>query len=400
MTGHNVTTSNGAAGHEDVLTPATNAVHGDSLTVPIVQTSAYFFKNTQELIDLNEGRYKSYEYGRFGNPTTRACEEKICSLEGAEDCLVFASGMNAASTMMLALLPNGSHLIITSDCFHGTQQFIQTFLPRLGITTTVIDSADVAGLEQALEQHAPVTMFFSESPTNPLLRCLDIPRVTEMCHARGCLVAIDGTFATPINCQPLRLGEDLVMHSATKYLAGHHDVLAGAVAGKAELVAKVRSLHTMLGGTIDPHAAYLLLRGMKTLDLRVQRQNSTALLLAMRLEAHPKIARVHYPGLDGHPDHAVATKQMAGFGGVVSFEVEGDFWKTAKFVDSMRLAYIAPSLGGVETLITQPKVIYQWGESGEQHAGGAVSDSLVRLACGVEDPEDLWADLAQALDQI
>ena len=165
-------------------------------------------------------------------------------------------------------------------------------------------------------------------------------------------------------------------------------------------MAKIRSLHTMLGGTIDPHAAYLLLRGMKTLDLRVQRQNATALLLARRLEDHPKVARVHYPGLESHPDHAVAAKQMVGFGGVVSFEVDGDLWQTAKFVDSVRLAYIAPSLGGVETLITQPKVIYQWGEAGEGHGEGAVKENLVRLACGVEDAEDLWADLAQALDKI
>ncbi|GAB4822198.1 hypothetical protein N2152v2_009244 [Parachlorella kessleri] len=400
MTG-NGASSNGAASfdQEERLTPATRAVHGDSLTTPIVQTSTYTFRNTQELIDYQEGNYGSYEYGRYGNPTTRACEEKIRSLEGAEDCLVSSSGMNTATTMLLALVPAGGHLVTTTDCYRRTRQFIQTVLPKMGISATVINPADLDALERALDEH-PVSLYFSESPTNPYLRCVDIPRIAQLCQAKGCIVAVDSTFATPINSQPLKLGADLVIHSATKYLAGHNDVLAGAIAGKAELVAAVRAMHNVLGGTIDPHASYLLLRGMKTLDLRVQRHNSTAMLIARRLEAHPKIARVHYPGLESHPDHAIAVAQMTGFGGVISFEVDGDLWRTAKLIDSVRLPYIAPSLGGVESLIEQPTVVSYWDQGPEQRAKLGIKDSLVRFSCGVEAAEDIWADLAQALDKI
>lgn len=400
---------NGSYNLEDGCSAATRAVHGgeragrprvsDSLTTPIVQTSTYTFRNTQELIDYQEGNYGSYEYGRYGNPTTRACEEKIRSLEGAEDCLVSSSGMNTATTMLLALVPAGGHIVTTTDCYRRTRQFIQTVLPKMGISATVINPADLSALEQALEQHK-VSLFFSESPTNPYLRCVDIPRITELCHAKGCVVAIDSTFATPINSRPLDLGADLVIHSATKYLAGHNDVLAGAIAGKAELVASVRAMHSVLGGTIDPHASYLLLRGMKTLDLRVQRHNASALLVAQRLEEHPNIARVHYPGLPSHPDHDIAVKQMTGFGGVISFEIDGDLWRTAKFIDSVRLPYIAPSLGGVESLIEQPTVVSYWDQGAEQRAKLGIKDNLVRFSCGVEAAEDIWADLAQALDRI
>ncbi len=316
------------------LGSGTQAVHGgetgsrvrqgvaDSLTTPIVQTSTYTFNNTAELIAYQEGRFGSFEYGRYGNPTTRAAEEKIMALEGAEDCLLSSSGMCSSTTMLLALVPAAGHIVTTTDCYRRTRQFIQTFLPKMGIGCTVIDPSDLSGLAAALEQHE-VSLFFSESPTNPYLRCVDIPAIAKLCAATNTVVAVDSTFATPCNQRALELGADLVVHSATKYLAGHNDVLAGAVAGKSELVAKVRAIHAILGGVIDPHASYLLLRGMKTLELRVQRQNATALEIARRLEAHPRIARVHYPGLESHPDYAIAQQQMTGFGGVVSFEVRG-----------------------------------------------------------------------------
>ncbi|KAL4423773.1 hypothetical protein ABPG75_001074 [Micractinium tetrahymenae] len=259
--------TNGASVRADRLaaaSDATRAVHAgeragrprvsDSLTTPIVQTSTYAFQDTAELLAYLEGRHASYEYGRLGNPTTRACEEKICELECAEECLVSSSGMNAATTMLLALVPAGGHLVTTTDCYQGTQRFIETVLPKMGISTTVIDPSDLAALERALEEH-PVSMFFLESPTNPFMRCVDIPRVKELCAPKGAIVVIDSTFATPINQRPVTLGADVVIHSATKYLAGHHDVLAGAIAGKAELVAAVRKMHHMLGGIIDPHAA-------------------------------------------------------------------------------------------------------------------------------------------------
>ena len=221
-----------------------------------------------------------------------------------------------------------------------------------------------------------------------------------MCEPKGAVVVIDSTFATPVNQQALSLGADLVIHSATKYLAGHNDVLAGAIAGRADLVAAVRAMHNVLGGTIDPHAAYLLLRGMKTLDLRVERQNATATEFAKRLSGHPKIAKVHYPGLESHPDHEIAVRQMKGYGGVVSFEVDGDLWRTAALVDAVKLPYIAPSLGGVESLIEQPTVISYWDQGPEKRAQVGIKDNLIRFACGVEPLEDIWADMAQALDQI
>ena len=387
----------------------TIAVHGgerggrprvsDSLTTPIVQTSTYSFKNTAELIDYQEGRYRSFEYGRYGNPTTQAAEAKIQALEGAEDCLIAASGMCSATTMLLALVPAGGHIVTTTDCYRRTRQFIQTMLPKMGITATVIDPADLPALQAALDT-GTVSLFFSESPTNPYLRCIDIPVIAKMCHAAGAVVCVDSTFATPCNQQALALGADIVIHSATKYLAGHNDVLAGALAGSTELVDKVRHMHNILGGVIDPHASYLLLRGMKTLELRVERQNRTAQLVAERLAAHPKIARVHYPGLECHPDHAIAKRQMSGYGGVVSFEVDGDLWRTAKFIDGCRLPYIAPSLGGVESLIEQPTVVSYWDQTPEKRAEYNIKDNLVRFSCGVENAEDIWADLDQALAQI
>jgi cystathionine gamma-synthase len=371
----------------------------DSLTTPIVQTSTYTFRNTQQLIDYQEGNHGSFEYGRYGNPTTRTVEEKIMALEGAEDCLLSSSGMCSATTMLLALVPAGGHIITTTDCYRRTRQFIQTVLPKMGISCTVIDPSDLKALERALEEH-DASLFFSESPTNPYLRCIDIEAVSKLCHAAGAVVCVDSTFATPSNSRALTFGADLVIHSATKYLAGHNDVLAGAICGRQDLIDQVRHMHNILGGVIDPHAAYLLLRGMKTLDLRVHRQNLTAMELARRLEAHPKICTVHYPGLESHRDHAIAKKQMKGFGGVISFEVKGDLWKTAAFIDACKLPYIAPSLGGVESLIEQPTVISYWDQGPEKRAEIGIKDNLVRFSCGIENMEDIWADMEQALAQI
>ncbi|KAG0581992.1 hypothetical protein M758_3G025200 [Ceratodon purpureus] len=280
---------------------STLAVHGgertrrpkvqDTLTIPICQTSTYTFKDTAELIAFQEGTFTSFEYGRYGNPTTNAVEEKISALEGAETTLLSASGMCAATTMLLALVPQGGHIVTTTDCYRRTRQFIQTVLPKMGITTTVVDPADIPALQLALEQNN-VSIFFSESPTNPYLRCIDIELVSKLCHEHGALVCIDGTFATPVNQQALALGADLVLHSATKYLAGHNDVLAGSLSGSKQCLSAVRALHNILGGVVDPNAAYLILRGLKTLDLRVRQQNRTASLLASKLEAHPKVCTV------------------------------------------------------------------------------------------------------------
>lgn len=388
---------------------ATVAVHGgerksrpnvsDSLTTPIVQTSTYFFKDTAELIAFQEGSHASFEYGRYGNPTTNTVEEKISLIEGAEETLLSTSGMCSATTMLLALVPAGGHIITTTDCYRRTRQFIQTVLPKMGITTTVIDPSDMGALERALNQHK-VSLFFSESPTNPYLRCIDIELVSKMCHAKGALVCIDCTFATPINQKAIALGADMVLHSATKYLAGHNDVLAGTLSGSRECLQAVRALHNVLGGVVDPHAAYLILRGIKTLDLRVRRQNESALKLAQALEAHHKISRVHYPGLESHPEYHIARKQMTGFGGVVSFEIDGDLKRTSNFIDNLRIPYIAPSLGGCESLVEQPTIISYWDYGPSERARLGIKDNLVRFSCGIESYDDIHADVMQALDAI
>jgi plant cystathionine gamma-synthase len=384
---------------------STKAVHGgerdgrprvsDSLTTPIVQSATYWFRDTQEVIAYQEGRHPSFEYGRYGNPTTRVLEEKLCLLEGGEDCVVSASGMNSVTTMLLALLPQNGQLVTTHDCYRRTRQFISELLPRMGVRTTVIDPADYAGLARALADGA--SLFFSESPTNPYLRVIDVPRVAELCRPSGATVVIDSTFATPVNQQALALGADLVLHSAAKYLAGHNDVMGGALVGKRALIEKIRKLHGVLGGVVDPHASYLILRGVKTLALRVARSNETASAIARHLAQHPKIERVHYPGLESHREHAIAVRQMSGFGGVVSFEVRGSLESASKFIDALRIPYIAPSLGGVETLVEQPTVVSYWDKTPEERAALGIRDNLVRYSCGIEDAEDLIRDIDQAL---
>ncbi|KAL9157767.1 hypothetical protein ABFS82_08G025300 [Erythranthe guttata] len=371
----------------------------DAITTPVVNTSAYFFKKTADLIDFKEKRSTSFEYGRYGNYTTVVAEEKISALEGAESTILMASGMCVSTVMLMALVPAGGHLVTTTDCYRKTRVFIENFLPKMGITATVIDPADIGGLESALENNN-VALFFTESPTNPFLRCVDIEKVSKLCHAKGALVCIDGTFATPLNQKALALGADIVVQSATKYIGGHNDVLAGSISGPEKLISAVRNLHHVLGGALNPNAAYLIIRGMKTLHLRIQQQNSTAQRMAEILEAHPKISRVYYPGLASHPEHHLAKKQMNGFGGVVSFEVDGDLLITAKFVDALRIPYIAPSFGGCESIVDQPAIMSYWDLSPSERAKYGIMDNLVRFSFGVEDFEDLKADILQALEKI
>ncbi|GLJ31734.1 hypothetical protein SUGI_0638220 [Cryptomeria japonica] len=375
------------------------AIVTDAIATPIVQTSTYTFKDTAELIAFQEGRHMSYEYGRYGNPTTQVAEEKISALEGAETTLLLASGMCATTTMMLALVPAGGHIITTTDCYRRTRQFIQTVLPKMRITATVIDPADIDSLKLALEKNN-VSLFFSESPTNPYLRCIDIELVSKLCHRKGALVCIDCTFATPVNQKALALGADIVLHSVTKYIAGHNDVLAGSLSGSKNVIGVIRALHNVMGGVLSPNAAYLILRGIKTLHLRVQQQNSTAIRIARTLEAHPKVTRVHYPGLESHPEHHIAKRQMSGFGGVISFEIAGDLEATSRFIDSLKIPYIAPSLGGCESLVEQPTIISYWDQSPAERARIGIKDNLVRFSCGVEDFEDIENDILQALEVI
>ncbi|XP_060191041.1 cystathionine gamma-synthase 1, chloroplastic-like [Lycium barbarum] len=371
----------------------------DGITTPVVNTSAYHFKKTSDVIDFKEKRSASFEYGRYGNPTTVVAEEKISALEGAESTLLVASGMCASTVLLMALVPAGGHIVTTTDCYRKTRIFIETILPKMGITATVIDPADIGALESVLNEKK-VAVFFTESPTNPFLRCVDIELVSKLCHAKGALVCIDGTFATPLNQKALALGADLVVHSATKYLGGHNDVLGGCISGPDKLVSAVRTLHHILGGAINPNAAYLIIRGMKTLHLRVQQQNSTAQRIAEILEAHPKVRCVYYPGLPSHPEYDLAKRQMTGFGGVVSFEVDGDLLTTAKFVDALKIPYIAPSFGGCESIVDQPAIMSYWDLSQSDRAKYGILDNLIRFSFGVEDFEDLKADILQALESI
>jgi cystathionine gamma-synthase len=382
---------------------STRAVHGgerdhqqtDAITTPIYQTSTFWFPDSETLRAYQEGRSNREEYGRYGNPTWQAVERKLCDLEGAEEAVLFASGMCAATTLFLSLLPKSGHLIVTSDCYRRTRQFIEDYLTKLGVETTIIDPSDTKQLEQAIRPET--RLFFTESPTNPYLRVIDVPEAVRICHERGVEVVIDSTFATPVNHRALADGADYVIHSATKYLGGHNDLLAGVVLGSSEKVAPVRSAVGVLGGVIDAHAAYLLLRGIKTLALRMQRHNENGLRIARFLEGHPKVRQVWYPGLPSHPDHAVATRSMKGFGGVVTFELDGDIEGAFRFTDACRLAYIAPSLGGVETLIEVPALMSFWDRTPEERAQLGIRDALIRLSCGIEDTDDLIADLEQAL---
>jgi len=385
---------------------ATRSVHAgelrqqeaNAITTPIYQTSTFWFQSSQEVIDYQEGKTQREEYGRYGNPTWRAVERKLSELEGGEETVLFASGMCAATTMFMALLPEGSHLIVTSDCYRRTRQFIRQFLNRMGVETTVIEPASVEAFEAAIRPETK--LFFTESPTNPYLRVVDVPGTVEVAHRHGVQVIIDSTFASPVNHRPLGDGADLVIHSATKYLGGHNDLLAGTVTGAKEVVEPIRKALGVIGGIIDSHAAWLLLRGLKTLAIRMERHNQNGQAVAEWLEAHPKIRKVWYPGLESHPDHETASRLMGGYGGVVTFEIETDLAGAIRFIDATRVPYQAPSLGGVESLIELPVTMSFWDVSPEERAKIGISDSLCRFACGIENPDDLIADLDQALENV
>lgn len=385
---------------------STQAVHGgeprtkeaNAITTPIIQSATYTFANTQEIADHFEGRIEREEYGRYGNPTQRVAERKLAALESAEDGLLFASGMAAITTTLFAMLSKGAHVVVTDDAYRRTRQFLNQILRRYGVEVSTVPAGDYERMEEAVRQ--TTRLIFSESPTNPYNRILDLERVADIGRRHRVKTAIDATFATPINQRPLEFGIDLVIHSGTKYLGGHNDLLAGVVLGSADLVSAIRELQGVTGAVPDPFAAYLLIRGIKTLALRVARQNENAQRLAEFLEKHPKVERVHYPGLPSHPEHAIAARQMRGYGGVVSFEVRGDLTTASRLVDACQLPRIAPSLGGVESLIEQPALMSFYELTTEERLQVGIKDTLVRYSVGVEDADDLIADVAQALDKL
>jgi cystathionine gamma-synthase len=309
--------------------------------------------------------------------------------------------MTAVTNVLLSILPGGSHVIFTDDSYRKTRQFCQTFLKRLGIETSQVPMGDYDALAAAIQPNTRIIL--TESPTNPYLRVADLEQVVAIARQHKRIkTIIDATFATPVNQRPLSYGIDLVIHSGTKYFSGHNDVMAGVAVGEAGLINALRQSQGMLGGVIDPHAAYLLERGLKTLALRVQQQNRSAQQVAEFLENHPAIDRVWYPGLPSHPDHEIATRQMRGFGGVISFEVavapgENPLDSAARVVDAVKIPYIAASLGGVESLIEQPAIMSYYELSAEERRTIGIKDNLVRFAIGIEETEDILADLAQAL---
>ena len=370
---------------------------GNSLATPIVQTATYTFADTHELHDHFQRRIEREEYGRYGNPTQRVAEKKLAALEGAGDCLIFSSGMAAITTTLHAVLSHGSHVVVTDDSYRRTRQFLTQVLHRYGIEVSVVPAGDYEAIEEAVR---PTTrLLISESPTNPYNFIVDLERFAEIGRRHRVKTIIDATFATPFNQRPLEFGIDIVVHSATKYLAGHNDLLAGAVLGSVELVDGIRSLQAVTGAIIDPLAAYLLLRGLKTFALRIARQNANAQALAEFLAAHPRVVAVHYAGLPTHPQHEVARRQMRGFGGVVSFEIAGNLEATSRVVDACRIPQIAPSLGGVESLIEQPALMSFYELTTEERLRVGIKDNLIRYSVGIEDTEDLIADLAAALER-
>jgi cystathionine gamma-synthase len=297
-----------------------------------------------------------------------------------------------------ALLKPGDHVVMTSDCYRRTRQFVGKILKRFQIDHTLVDPGDHAAIEAAIDPKR-TRVLASESPTNPYLRVVDLPALAAIKRRHpGLKLIIDATLATPVNQQSLALGADVVIHSCTKYLAGHNDLLAGAVCGDAGFIGALEEFRGVTGALLDPHSAYLLIRGIKTVSLRVARQNDSALRIARWLEAHPRVEQVFYPGLESHPDHAVARRQMSGFGGLISFLLRGGLEETARFIDACRVPTIGPSLGGVETLIEQTALMSFYELSTEERLAVGIRDNLVRLSVGLEDPEDLIADMAQAFD--
>lgn len=390
--------------------PSTTAVHagearqkpGFSLTDPIYASSTYTFADTQSIIDFIEQKQPREEYGRYGNPGEKVVEQKLAAIEGGEEAVLFASGMAAFVGLLMAHVNAGDEIVLFDECYHRSREFCRKHLTRFGVGYREVPTCDYEAMEAAI---SPRTRFLiSESPTNPQLSVVDIERFAELGRRRGVATLIDATLCTPHNLRPLAAGVDYVLHSATKYLGGHNDLLAGVVIGRTELLEPVRRLRGIMGSVNSPHNAYLLERGLKTLALRMERHNANGLAVARFLEGHPRVARVLYPGLESHPYHEIAARTMRGCGGLVTFLLKGPdggpaSWRaTADVVDAVRIPRIGPSLGGVESLIEQPLVMSYWSYSAEERAGFGIPDNMIRMACGIEDADDLIADLAQALD--
>lgn len=362
--------------------------------VPVVKSVAFGYRDLDEWYDVALGNRPGHIYGRNTNPTVAVLEEKLRLLEGAEDATSFATGMAAVSATLFTLLSPGDRVVSVRDTYGGTSQVFEAFLPRFGVGVTLTETDDDA-LETEIRKGLKV--LYLETPTNPTLKILDIERLSRLAHESGATVVVDNTFATPLNQHPLALGADLVLHSATKFLSGHADALGGLAAGTTALVREIYHFREINGATLHPEAAYLILRGMKTLGLRIAQQNRSALTIARRLASHPKIEAVHYPGLETHLRHDVAKRQMAGFGGVLAFSLKGGFEAVRTFLPKLRLAHLAANLGSVETVAGPPRTTSHVELTAAERAALGIPEGLVRYSVGIEATEDLLADLDQAL---
>jgi cystathionine beta-lyase/cystathionine gamma-synthase len=367
---------------------------GKPVIPPVYMTATYQFKHSDDLIDVVQER-EGFIYSRWNNPSVMEAEQALAALEGYDCSLGFSSGMAAISTTLLAFLQSGSRVVSTREIYGGTYELLNYVLSNLGIQTTFAHCWDQDRLLEEIETKPDI--LYLESPTNPLLRLVDIAPLAKAARQHGTLVILDSTFASPINQQPKELGVDIVIHSATKYLGGHHDVTAGMVCCDSAHYDPIWTRRKILGGVMDPMSAFLTLRGVQTLELRIQKQNQNALEIARFLDQHAKVARVNYPGLTNHPDHSLALRQMKGFGGMLSFEIQGYFEDTKAFMDRLQAIKLATSLGGVTSLATQPITNTHAGLSPEDRSKAGVSESLVRLSVGVEPVERLLDDLELAL---
>ena len=385
---------------------STRCIHaGDTLDerggifTPLYSHSTFGFPNTQSVLDVVEGRVQGSLYTRYGmNPTIQSIEKKLAAIENAESAWVFGSGMAAESATFLAHCKAGDHIVCIGDVYGGTYELLDTNLPDLGISTTFLLGDELDQLNASIKENTRIVFF--ESPTNPNMEVLDITAIAAIAKQHEVLTVVDNTFATPVNQHPLMHGADLVVHSTTKYLGGHSDLTGGVVVGPSNLLAPIWTWRKNLGQMMAPEVAYLLARSLRTLVVRVHAHNTTAQVLAERLAKHARIKKVNYPGLPEFGGHQLAKKQMSGFGGMISFVIDGDAQQAAAIVDRLQLFSIAPSLGGVESLITQPITTTHYNLTPEERGRRGIEDGMLRLSIGLEDLEDLWADLEQALNEI
>ncbi|HEX9111104.1 MAG TPA: aminotransferase class I/II-fold pyridoxal phosphate-dependent enzyme [Terriglobales bacterium] len=378
----------------------TEAVHGGKslhkkngpLSTPIYQTSTFEVTDNQEQVRATgTDRF----YTRYGNPTHTVAENAIAELEGTDAALLFSSGMAAITTSILALVKAGDHIVAQRDIYGGVTKFLSQWLPKLGVETTFVDTNDIEQHERAIRPNTRIVHI--ESPTNPIVRVVDLEKIAALARKHGLISTIDSTFATPINCRPAEWGIDLVLHSGTKYFGGHSDLICGIATGRRDLIDQIHHVRTTLGCSMDPHAAFLLLRGIKTLAVRVERQNASALGIAEFLSKHPRVTRVHYPMLKGHPEYELAQKYLAGAGGVVGFEVDGTGQDACRVAEALNLFTLAPSLGGVDSLVSIPVLTSHAMIDPELRRRMGVTEQMIRLSVGIENVDDLIADLEKGL---